>query len=402
MLAAPMRLARSAALLWAIWAPLAQAEPRPTLDDFYDRTRGRTEGFDRCLGHCDGQTLAAFLVGAQLADPTTDAVQRATAYGGRLGVDLGAFFGRYDVARTKLWADFLRVADQNETITDLAWKNTWFWSASDPDHEGLHLSFDSMLAKRSELEPSDLAELQLVPYQSADVELEAAPIGPKVDKDTSIALPVGAATRLRWSESGATLERRQSFSGALAFRGFLKQVRHHYQLDALRVKRTAWEVRGGDASAWSVSAGYQRLSPDVDWLQIWLLAGYSWNNGQNTRRGFVAQLGAETRFPYESGEVELGPAYEAHFVLDQRSAQFERVHEVRLYYRQRWGIVRWGLAYQGVALEDLAKLHALTPELGARLFGLDLGLRYRFAVVRDERFPGMPDSRFNAMLDFVF
>lgn len=223
MLAAPMRLARSAALLWAIWAPLAQAEPRPTLDDFYDRTRGRTEGFDRCLGHCDGQTLAAFLVSAQLADPTTDAVQRATAYGGRLGVDLGAFFGRYDVARTKLWADFLRVADQNETITDLAWKNTWFWSASDPDHEGLHLSFDSMLAKRSELEPSDLAELQLVPYQSADVELEAAPIGPKVDKDTSIALPVGAATRLRWSESGATLERRQSFSGALAFRGVLRQ-----------------------------------------------------------------------------------------------------------------------------------------------------------------------------------
>jgi hypothetical protein len=57
---------------------------------------------------------------------------------------------------------------------------------------------------------------------------------------------------------------------------------------------------------------------------------------------------------------------------------------------------------QGVALEDLAKLHALTPELGARLVGLDLGLRYRFAAVRDERFPGMPESRFNAMLDFLF
>ncbi|MBI3203925.1 MAG: hypothetical protein HYZ29_20460 [Myxococcales bacterium] len=397
-----MRLGRTLALLLATWGPLARAEPRPTLDDFYDRTRSRTEGFDRCLGHCDGQTLAAFLIGAQVADPTTDAVQRATAYGGRFGIDLGVFFGRYDVARTKLWADFLRVAQQNETVTDLAWKNTWFWSASDPDHEGLHLSFDSMLAKRSELEPSDLAELQLVPYQSADVELEAAPIGPKVDKDTSLALPVGAATRLRWSESGATLERRQSFSGALAFRGFLKQVRHHYQLDALRVKRTAWEVRGGDATAWSVSAGYQRLSPDVDWLQIWLLAGYAWNSGQNSQRGFLAQLGAETRFPFESGELELGPAYEAHFVLDQRTAHFERVHEVRLYYRQRWGVVRWGLAYQGVALEDLAKLHALTPELGVRLLGLDLGLRYRFAVVRDDRFPGMPENRFNAMLDFVF
>lgn len=381
---------------------LARAEPRPTLDDFYDRTRSRAEGFSDCLGYCDGETLAAFLVGAQLADPTTDAVQRRVAYGGRFGVDLGVFFGRYDVARSKLWADVLRVPDVNETVTDLAWKNTWFWSSVEPDDTGVHLSFDSLLAKRSELEPSDLAELQLVPYRSVDLELELAPVGPKIDKDAFIALPLGAATRLRWAESGEVLERRGSFSGALAFRGFPKRVRHHYQLDALRVKRTAWEVVGGDATAWSVSSGYQRLSPDVDWLQIWLLAGYAWNEGRNEKRGFLAQLGAETRFPLESGELELGPMYEAHFVLDQRTAEFARVHEVRLYYRQRWGIVRWGLAYQGVALEDLAKLHALTPELGVRLLGLDLGLRYRFAVVRDERFPGMPENRFNAMLDFLF
>lgn len=380
----------------------ARGEPRPTLDDFYDRTRSRAEGFDECLGYCDGQSLAAFLVGAQVADPTTDAVQQSAAYGGRLGIDLGVFFGRYDVARTKLWADVLRVPDANETVTDLAWKCTWFWASAEPDDAGVHVSLDTLLAKRSELEPSDLAELQLVPYQSGDVELEIAPVGPKIDKDAFIAVPVGAASRLRWSEDGAILERRQSFSGALAARGFPKRVRHHYQLDALRLKRTAWEVVGGEATAWSVSAGYQRLSPDVDWLQIWLLAGYAWNEGRNDARGFLAQLGAETSFPLESGELELGPMYEAHFVLDQRTAEFARVHELRLYYRQRWGILRWGLSYQGVALEDLAKLHALTPELGARFFGLDLGVRYRYAVVRDERFPGMPENRFNAMADFVF
>lgn len=380
----------------------ARAEPRPTLDDFYDRTRSRAEGFEQCLGWCDGENLAAFLVGAQVADPTTDAVQRAVAYGGRFGVDLGVFFGTFDVARTKLWADVLRVPDQNETVTDLAWQSTWFWSSSEPGETGLHLSLDTLLSKRSELEPSDLAELQLVPYRSGDVELEAAPVGGKIDKDAFAALPLGAATRLRWSEQGEILERRQSFSAALAFRGFPKRVRHHYQLDALRLKRTAWEVLGGEASAWSLSAGYQRLSPDVDWLQIWLLAGYAWNAGENEARGLVAQLGAETRFPLESGELELGPMYEAHFVLDQRTAEFARVHEVRLYYRQRWGLVRFGLAYQGVALEDLAKLHALTPELGVRLIGLDLGVRYRWALVRDERFPGMPENRFNAMADFVF
>lgn len=383
-------------------AGIARAEPRPSLDDFYDRTRSRAEGFDRCLGYCDGETLAAFLVGAQMADPSTDAVERALAYGGRFGVDLGVFFGHYDVARTKIWADLLRVADTDQTVTDLAWKNTWFWSSAEPGSAGVQLSLDSLLAKRSELEPSDLAELQLMPYYAVDVEAEAAPVGPKVDKDAFLAFPVGVSSRLRFDEDGTVLERKRSVSGALAFRGFPKRVRHHYQLDALRLKRSSYDVRGGDATEWSVSAGYQRLSPDVDWLQIWLLAGYAWNSGRNSARGPLAQLGAELRFPLESGELELGPMYEAHFVLDQRSARFSRVHEARLYYRQRLGIVRFGLAYQGVALEDLAKLHALTPELGVRLLGIDVGVRYRFAVVRDERFPGMPENRFNAMADFVF
>lgn len=381
----------------------AGAEPRPTLDDFYDRTRGRAEGFEQCLGFCDGRALAAFLVGAQIADPTTDAVQRAVAYGGRLGVDLGVFFGRYDIARTKLWADLLKVASTGDSVTDLVWQTTWFSAIGEPgDDAGLHLSLDTALSSRTELEPTDFAELQLVPYRSADIELEAAPTGPKLDKDAFIALPLGFASRLRWAESGDTLERRGSVSGAVALRGFLKRVRHHYQLDVLRVKRVAWEVPGGEASAWTLSAGYQRLSPDVDWLQIWLLAGYGWHSGQNDERGLIGQLGAELSFPLEDGELELGPMYEAHFALDQRTARFTRVHETRAYYRQRLGPYRFGLAYQFVALEDVATLHAVTPELGLRVFGLDLTGRYRISAVQDARYPSLSEDRFNLAADFVF
>lgn len=395
-------LGPAAALGLTLVALEARAEPRPALDDFYDRTRSRAEGFESCLGYCDGQHVAAFLVGAQVADPTTDAVQRALAYGGRLGVDLGVFFGRYDVARTKLWADFLHVASTDDSITDLAWQSTWFAALSEPGETGVHLSLDTLFASRTELEPSDFAELQLVPYRSADAEIEVAPTGGKVDKDAFVALPLGLATRLRWSPDGETLERRRSASAAFAFRGFLHQIRHHFQLDVLRVKRTEWEVPGGDASSWTLSAGYQRLSPDVEWLQIWLLAGHSWANGTSSRRGWVAQLGAETYFPTEDGEIEIGPMYEAHFALDQRTASFARVHELRTYYRQRLGMLRWGLAYQLVSLEDLARLHAVTPELGVRLLGVDLTGRYRISAVNDARYPGMAEDRFQFAADFLF
>lgn len=382
---------------------LAHAEPRPTLDDFYDRTRSRAEGFEHCLGYCDGESVAAFLVGAQVADPTTDAVQRAVAYGGRLGIDFGTFFGPYSVARTKLWADILRVSETDDTITDLAAQYTWFAVFGEPGDAGVHLALDTLVAERTELEPSDFAEFQLVPYRAGDVEVEVAPVGGKVDKDAFVALPLGVSRRLRWSRDGAaTLERRTAVSGAFAFRGFPKRIRHHYQLDVLRVKRTSWDVLGGEASAWTASAGYQRLSPDVDWLQIWLLGGYGWNHGVNESKGVVLQLGAEMTFPTSEGSVEVGPMFEDHFVLDQRTARFARVHDVRVYYRHSKGILHWGLSYQGVSLEDVATLHAFTPEAGVNLLGLDLTARYRFSIVKDDRFDGASSDRFQASADWVF
>jgi hypothetical protein len=383
----------------------AAADSRPALDDFYDRTRDRDEGFVDCLGYCDGRRLAAFLVGVAAANPSSDALRPKLATGGRLGIDLAVRGGYADIARTKLWADVLRVNETGDWLADLAWQTTAFAALARPGAAGLHLSFDSLLAQRTELEPSDLAQLQRRPYRVADVEAEVAPTGGKVDKDAFIAIPLGVAARLRWPEDGA-LERRTAISGALAFRGFPKGIRHHYQLDALRVKHTSWDVPGGTASSWTLSAGYQRLSPDIEGLQIWLLGGYEW---AGDRRGPVVQVGAELRIPTAHGILELGPRFEEHLELDPETAMFTRVYEGRLYARHRHGRpgarlgAWWGLAYEAVILEDAGRLHALTPEAGVAYRGLELGLRYRLARTYDEpMMTGAPGDRFQLALDRRF
>lgn len=381
------------------------AEPRPTLDDFYDRTRSRAEGFEHCLGYCDGEHLAAFLIGAQVANPSTDAVQRAVAYGGRLGVDLGTFDGRFDVARTKAWADILRVEETDDSITDLVWQTTLFKVWGQPFEPGMHLSLDTMLAQRSELELSDFAELQLVPYRLGDAEVEVAPTGGRIDKDTFWALPIGVQSRTRWDLDGDVTEQRQAVSVAVAARGFsagMNRLRHHYQLDFLRLKRTDFQTLAGDASAWTLSAGYQRLSPDVEWLEIWLLGGYEWVRGDNRDSGWVLQLGAETHFGDGDHVVEIGPKLETHFELDRRDDRFTRVDHASLYYRHTLGPWRWGLAYEGVRLGDIATLHGLTPEAGFRLLGVELLARYRVVFVRDARVSTAPDDRFNLSADWIF
>ncbi len=405
----PRRLACACACVAAcaamLWRPgPAAAEPRPALDDFYDRTRDRHDGFDDCVGYCDDRWLAGFLVGVAAANPSTDALAPKLATGGRLGADLAVRGDHANIARTKLWADLLRVHETGDWIADLAWQTTAFAAIGRPGEAGLHLSLDAVAARRTELEPSDLAQLQRLPYRSIDVEAEVAPTGGKIDKDAFVAFPVGVASRLRWPDGGR-LERRTAVSGALAFRGFPKGIRHHYQLDALRVKRTSWDTAGGEASSWTVSAGYQRLSPDIDFLQIWLLAGYEWAGG---RHGPVVQLGAELELPVGRGVVELGPRFEEHLELDPRTATFTRVYEGRFSVRHRIARDRartgawWGLAYEAIVLEDAGRLHAITPEAGISYRGLELGLRYRLARLRDDRMPGAPGDRFQISLDRLF
>jgi hypothetical protein len=231
-----VRVACVIACAAALPAPAA-ADSRPALDDFYDRTRDRADGFDDCIGFCDGRRLAGFLIGVQTANPSTDELQPKLASGLRLGADLGVRGGYANIARTKLWADLLRVHETGDWIADLAWQTTAFAALGRPGDTGLHLSLDSALSRRTELEPSDLAQLQRRPYRAIDVEAEAALTGDKVDKDAYIAIPVGVATRLAWPDDGR-LERRTAISAALALRGFPRGIRHHYQIDVLRMKRT--------------------------------------------------------------------------------------------------------------------------------------------------------------------
>ncbi|MDB4960574.1 MAG: hypothetical protein JWP01_573 [Myxococcales bacterium] len=387
-----MRLA-PLALLLLVPGP-ALAESRPALDDFYDRTRSRDDGFDTCIGYCSEHWLAGFLIGAQTANPSTDAAQPQVATGARLGIDL-AMRGSYaNIARTKLWSDVLRVNSTGDWITDLAWQTTAFAATAKPGEPGLHLSLDTLVAQRTELEPSDLAQLQRTPYRVFDAEAEVAPTANMVDKDAFWTLPIGIANRLRWSDD-MQVDRRTSISGAVAFRGFPNGLRHHYQLDLLRVKYTNWDVDGGGASSWTVSAGYQRLSPGIEELQIWLLAGYE-HAGE--RHGPIVQLGAEITL----GNFEFGPALEEHLELDPRTAELTRVYQGRFYVHHKIDRLRWGLAYEAVLVEDSSRLHALTPELGVHLMGLDLVVRYRLTALRDDRMPGAPRDRFHVALDRRF
>jgi hypothetical protein len=380
-------------LLSLLVARLAAAQSAPALDDFYERTRQRDDGFTDCIGYCDGNNLAAMLVGAQTANPSTDMLQPHLASGVRLGVDLGARRNEVDIVRTQLWADLLRVHDTGAWITDLGWHVTAFKSKGKPTgDESVHLSLDSVIARRTEIQPSDVAELQLVPYDTIDVEAEAAPtFGPGDDKNGVLTLPIGVENRLRWSD-GLSLERRTSFSGALALRAFPHGLRHHAQFDLLRIKQTSWDVPGGSASAWTMSGGFQRLPVGIDTLPIWALVGYEW---AGPRDGVVYRVGGA--FVWD--ELELGPEAERHFELDPVTASFSRVDSGRFRVGVHYGPVRWSVAYESVSIQDRGSLRALGSTIGVTIHGLQLGAGYRLVWTRDLMFP---PSRFQAGLDWLF
>jgi hypothetical protein len=389
-----------------MWVTAARADPRPTLDEFYERTRDREDGFDACIGYCDDTYLASFLVGVQTANPSTDAAAPRVATGLRLGVDLGMRGSRPEVVRAKLWADVLRVNADGTWIEDLAGQLTAFkLFGREHDDTGVHLSFDSVAASRTELRPGDVARLQRVPYRSVDTELEVAPIGPEFlgRKNGNFSLPVGVSYRLRAPHDGGALQHRTSVSGALALRAFERGLRTHAQLDLLRVKQTWWAVPGGDAGATTVSAGYQRLPYGLDTLPLWALVGYQW---AGDRSGVVAQIGMDLPLSTAIGDIEIAPAFERHLELDPDTAMFRRVSSLRMSLRHRYSIVQWGVAYEAALVEDERRLHALTPELGLAYQGFQLGLSYRFTVARDEPTTMMsarlPRDRFSIALDRAF
>ncbi len=393
--------ARSSLIAILLSASVAGAQQRPSLDGFYERGRSRTEGFEQCVGFCDGERVLQVLVGGQVANPSTDALRPALAEGPRLGLDAGMFFDAYSLARTQAWADLLFVNDTGDEIVDLVSKTTGFFATG--AESALHLAADVVFAARTELEPEDFRELQRRPYRVLDVEVEAAGVGPLIDKEAALTVPVGFAQRVRWSTAGDQVETRRSWSGAVAARAFQKQKRHHYQLDFARLTRLDWTAPAGDASAWRVSAGYQRLSPDIDFMQIWLLVGWGWFDGKNDPNGFLARLGVE----FDVEVAQFGTRYDAELTLDRAERLFRRVHHFQFFSRtSHFAPWRLGLTYEAIAVDDTGTLHALTPELAVTpswALGFELGVRYRLSVLRDERVEShLDDDRFNLALDFLF
>ncbi len=362
-----------AVIMVAASATAASADPRPTLDDFFERTRTRDDGFG------DADYLLHAIVGGQTATPSTLAV------GARFGVEAGVRGRPADMVRTKLWLDVLRVNATGVWITDAAWQLTAFRATP-----FVHLSFDSLVGRRTELGTSEVIELQRDPYDTFDAEAEAAAIGPKIDKDASISFALGVANRLRRSiDSDAGLERRTAVSGVIAARAFAKGLRTHAQLDFARLKYTNWDVVGGTASAFTLSTGYQRLPVGLDTLPLWVLVGYEW---AGERQGAVIQTGMDLTY----AGVTFAPELARHLELDPATAMFHRVTSGRIGLRHTLRYVAYGATYEAGSIEDGESFQAFTPQISARYQGFELGVRCRFTTTP------MLANRFSLALDRGF
>jgi len=365
-----------------VLAATAAADPRPTLDDFYERTRTRQDDFDRCIGYCDGRLLATLLVGAETATPDAE-----VGYGGRIGMEGGVRGDGPDIARAKLWGSVLRVDASGRWLSDLAGHLTAFKSyGEDRDDTGLNLSLDALVDHHDELRLADIAALQMASSSTVDTEAEVAYLGPKLDKDGHITAALGVANRIRWS--GGEVQRRTSVSFALADRAFVRGMRNHAQLDFLRAKYTSWDTGAHDVT---LSTGYQRLPEGLDTLPLWLLVGYEWTG---SRSGLVAQIGMDLTY----NGVRITPGFERHLELDPMTNAFTRVTSGRFGISHRLGFLDYGIAYEAASIEHGARFHALTPRVGIAYAGFELGVEYRvmlastmelrnrFALALDRRF----------------
>lgn len=413
----PHRTTRALTLLCALAAglpaPAARAQDRPAMDDFYARTRGRHVGFEGCtIGYCDGRTLLQALVGAQVANPSTDALDPTLAEGLRLGLDAGVR-GGYSVARARAWADLLWVGATGDRLTEYVGQVTGFLPTATDGQLGVHLQLDAQIAAREELEPQDFAELQRNPYTVVDVEGEVAVVGPKVDKEAFIALPFGVAHRVRWRDvnGGAITETRRTTSGALALRAFQKQNRFHYQLEVARLTHMRWDLPAGSAQAWRTQLGYQQLSPDLPGVQLWLLFGWAWLDGQRDESGFITRLGVDVDFDDLDGGG-LGPHlaaahYQRDFTLARDTLRFRALDQVRLYYgTTAWAPMRLGIGYELAAVDAVGALHVLEPKVSWQPFaalGLEIGAAVRLRVRSDDAADAaVPASeRFQLQLDWL-
>ncbi|MFI5299942.1 MAG: hypothetical protein ACHREM_17785 [Polyangiales bacterium] len=384
----------------ALAASAARAEDRASLDDFYERGRLRADPFESCDGGgCERGRVVAVHVGASLADPVfSDGTRHlATALHGSL--DVAFAWGRGDVLRSIAEGEVYRSTDDGRLLADLTLDTAVFHVLGRAEGPGLHFMLNPRIVERGVIDPHDLADLQLRPYRLYDVEAEVAPVGPKIDKDASLALPIGVALRRRWDDSGDRLEDRFALSGALAFRGFPKALMHHDQLDVARLTRTWWTTSIGDATGWTASAGYQRLSPDLAGIDLWILVGYGWYHAANDAQGAVAQLGAEVQI---DREVSASLAFDRHYSLDRRNNNFAGVDDVRASVQVSKQWLRASLGYELVTVYGAAA-QAIAPQLAWVHDGLTVGARYRLTVSGNQDVTGAAFvDRFEVSVDEAF
>lgn len=387
------RLVPFAAIVVTASTATAFAEPSPALDDFFERTRDRNAGFDHCLGYCDGHYLAAFLIGGEDATPTVPSdTEPQSAQGLRLGAELGAKDG-YDVVRTRLYSDILRVDSTGQWLANVAWHTTAFKIWGRPhDDQAVHTSIDNVVEQKHELDPSDVARLQQTPYRAVDTELEVAPVvGPYDRKNGQLTIPFGISNRLRWPSDGSDggLVRRTSYSLGLALRALDEGLAGHAQLDILRVKYTTWAAGDRSASATTLSAGFQRLPDGLDTLPLWALIGYEWAGG---REGKVGQIGMDLTLHSGNQALRFAPAFEHNLEWDPATAMVEKVTAAKVLIEHSISVFHWGVTFEDASVDDLRAITAVTPVAGVRWQGFDLGVAYRLILSEhdDMAAAGMP------------
>jgi hypothetical protein len=381
---------------------VAHAQLRSSLDDFYERGRTRADPLEACArAECASDHVVAFDVGASLADPVFSDGSRRLAVGGHASIDAARAFGPQDVIRSIAIVDVYRALQGGQLIADVDLDSSFFWASGEPGQPGVHVAINPRIVERGELQPHDLAELRLSPYRLYDVEAEVAPTGPKIDKDAFFALPIGVSARRRWTDEGVRVEDRRSITGALAARGFPKGILHHDQLDFARLTRTWWSTPTGDASAWTTSAGYQRLSPDLAGIELWILAGYGWFHAGNDARGVLGQIGFDA-VTDETRALGFGLAYDANFQLDVRTNTFVRVHDLRASYHQRFGPTETTIGWEGVAVYSTFA-HALTLGESYTRGPIRVAGRYRLALSDEAATFGLAFvNRFEVTIDAAF
>jgi hypothetical protein len=360
-----------------------EAGAQPALDDFFERTREREDGFG------EQNQFVDVGLGIETGNPAPDAMEPHIGSGVRFGLDAGLRHD-HDVLRSHLGMELLHLHDTNDLFANFAWRTTAFKAYGRPrDDEGTHLAFDSVVSRRSELAPRDIAQLQRGAYDVVDVEGEVTPLLPRIDKDANLALPIGVATRLRWAERGG-FDLKTSASAAIAARA-LFPGRGHAQLDFFRVKVTQWDAPIGSASSATLSTGYQRLPHGIDTLPIWVLLGYEWAGPYESA---VFQIGGAFLLP----QIAISPSFDRHFELDPLTATFARVDNASFAVQCRHDVVICGIALESITIQGGGILRAATPELGVRYKELALVARMRAAIAEDVMYPA---KRFMVGLDWA-